>query len=213
MDRLRISLFPSDLDREAQRWCSDGGDERFRYDYDLEGNSLVLDVGGYKGQWASDIYARYNCRVLVLEPVKQFADAIEKRFQKNPKIEVVCLALGATSRQEAIALDEDGSSMYRKGSNKVTINVQDAATFFADRKLDRVELMKLNIEGGEYELLPRLVQAGLVKKIRNIQVQFHNIAVDSSARMEQIRRELSATHRPTYQYRFVWENWTRLDAT
>src|SRR5262245_41613771 len=116
MDRLRIALFPSDQDREVQRWYSDGGDERFRYDYDLGGNSLVLDVGGYKGQWASDIYARYNCRVLVLEPVRQFADAMEKRFQRNPQIEVVCLALGATSRQEAIALDEDGSSMYRKGS-------------------------------------------------------------------------------------------------
>ena len=62
-------MFPTIHDKEVRRWWSDGGDERYRYTYYLNKNSLVLDLGGYKGQWASDIYAQYNCRKLVFETV------------------------------------------------------------------------------------------------------------------------------------------------
>ena len=41
----------------------------------------------------------------------------------------------------------------------------------------------------------------------NIQVQFHNIAVESARRMERIQKAMEITHQPTYQYKFVWENW------
>lgn len=205
-------MFPTEHDKEVQRWYSDGGDERFRYDYDLTSNSLVIDLGGYKGQWASDIYARYNCRVLILEPVKAFAETIEKRFKKNPRVEVFHLALGANRRQAVIALGDDGSSVYRNAPGKETIQFEDVAEFFAKHGIDTIDLMKVNIEGGEYELLPRLFETGLVKRIKYIQMQFHDVEAGSETRMEEICRELSKTHRPTYQYKFVWENWVRRDA-
>src|SRR6266513_1822562 len=209
--RLRLSMFPTAHDKEVQRWYSDGGDEAFRYDYDLTGDSLVIDLGGYKGQWASDIYARYNCRVLVFEPVKSFAEKIERRFERNRKLEVFRLALGANRRQATIAMRDDGSSVYRTAPERETIQFEDVAEFFAKNDIDSVDLMKINIEGGEYELMPRLFEAGLIKRIRHIQIQFHNVGASSETRMREICRELSKTHRPTYQYKFVWENWVRCD--
>lgn len=210
--RLRLSMFPTEHDREFMRWCSDGGDEEFRYDYELSGDSLVIDLGGYKGQWASDIYARYNCRVLVFEPVKTFAEKIEKRFRKNSRIEVFRLALGANRRQTNIALGDDGSSVYRNALAKETIQFEDVAEFFAEHNINSIDLMKVNIEGGEYELLPRLLEAGLLKRIKHIQIQFHDVEVGSETHMKEIWRDLSKTHTPTYQYKFVWENWVRSDA-
>ena len=82
--RLRKALFPSEHDREPKRFYADGGDEGLRFDYELNSDSLVIDLGGYKGQWTSDIYARFNCRVLVFEPVAQFAASIAQRFRHNP---------------------------------------------------------------------------------------------------------------------------------
>ncbi len=210
--RLRVSLFPTEYDKEVKRWWSDGGDERFRYDYDLNSDSLVIDLGGYKGQWASDIYARYNCRILVFEPVKLFASKIEERFRKNPKVEVFCLALGKNRRQEIITLNDNGSSVYGDASVKETIRFEDVEEFFNLHNIKSIDLMKINIEGGEYELFPRLLEKGLVKRIKHIQIQFHHIAEDSEARMGKICTELSKTHSPTYQYKFVWENWVRCDA-
>ena len=206
-------MFPTEHDREVKRWLSDSGDEKLRYDYELNRDSLVIDVGGYKGQWASDIYARYNCRIMVFEPVNQFADKIEKRFKRNTKIEVFCFALGKKRRQELIAVSDDGSSVYRNSAEKSeTIQFEDVSEFFDRRDIMHVDLMKINVEGGEYELLPRLFEKDLISRINYIQIQFHNIGPDSNAQMETICRELLKTHRPTYQYKFVWENWVRLDS-
>ncbi len=63
--------------------------------------------------------------------------------------------------------------------------------------------MKLNIEGGEYELLERLLEAGLINIINHIQIQFHDVGSESASRMEKIRGELSKTHVCTYRYKFV----------
>ncbi len=191
--RLRVTLFPTEHDKDVERWFADDGDETLRFNYDLNNDSLVMDLGGYKGQWTSDIYARYNCRVLVFEPVKSFAERIEARFKKNPRIKVFCLALGENRRQEIIALGDDGSSVYRDNPEKETIQFEDVAEFFTKHNIKNIDLMKVNIEGGEYELLPRLFYAGLVSRIKNLQIQFHDIGPDSELRMEKICQELVKT--------------------
>src|SRR5438477_4586077 len=43
-------------------WREINGDRTLRLSYDLSENDVVFDVGGYEGQWASDIYAMYGCR-------------------------------------------------------------------------------------------------------------------------------------------------------
>lgn len=209
--KLRLTFFPTELEKEVKKWYAEDADERLRYEYDLNSESLVLDLGGYKGQFASDIYARYNCRVLVFEPVISFAEKIKERFKRNSRIEIFCFALGSNARQEMISLRAEGSSLYRDSPDKATIQFVDVAEYFATANIQSVDLMKINIEGGEYELLPRLFEAGLVSRIKNIQIQFHELEPSSEARMHELCKELSKTHSPSYQYKFVWENWVRRD--
>lgn len=211
--KVRTYLFPTLHDKEVKRWFAAGGDESFRYDYDLHSNSVVIDLGGYKGQWASDIYARYNCRVFIFEPVKSFVEKIEKRFMRNQKIEVFAFALGASKRQEMISLDDDGTSVHKVSLKKESIQFEDIVNFFMNHDLENVDLLKANIEGGEYEVLPRLLESGLINRIKYLQIQFHDVGNDSEARMDAICNELLKTHTPTYQYKFVWENWVRRDAS
>jgi hypothetical protein len=59
--------------------------------------------------------------------------------------------------------------------------------------------------------MPRLLESGLVKRIKNIQIQFHYIGQESDVYMREICKELEKTHTPTYQYKYVWENWVRRD--
>src|SRR3954451_14159129 len=84
-------------ERVLARWRADHGDERLRLDYALTSSSVVFDVGGYQGQWASDIFSRFLCRVDVFEPVKEFAQEIERRFSGNDAIVVHAFGLGATT--------------------------------------------------------------------------------------------------------------------
>lgn len=210
-----IERFRTRADRRAYRamvrqWYADGGDERFRFDYELTADSLAIDLGGYRGQWASDLFSRFQCRILIFEPVSDFAKNIRKRFEHNDKIRVFECALGASERTELIQIAGAGSSIHkRKRSATQTIQIIDVKNWFEDNAIDSVQLMKINIEGGEFELLERMLDTRLLQMIENIQVQFHNIAPDSADRMAAIQHSLRETHHPTYQYPFVWENWTR----
>lgn len=208
-NRLNKRLYRRKQREMVKRWWDDGGDRRFRYSYPLDRSSFVMDLGGYQGQWASDLYSRYRCRIWVFEPVRRFAEAIGERFEQNEDIEVFRFGLGAVSKSEKIYIRGAGSSTYRKRAEAEEIRIVDAKQWFDENGIQSVALMKINIEGGEYDLLDRLIQTGLVESIENIQVQFHNFTVDATRRMEHIQKDLKRTHTPTYQYKFVWENWAR----
>lgn len=170
-----------------------------------------MDLGGYEGQWASDIFARYLCRLAVFEPVSGYAESIRNRFRLNEQIEIFEFGLGASSRDETIFIRGAGSSTFGKKADAETFRMVDVADWFAKESVSNVDLMKINIEGGEFELLERMLETDLARRVRDFQIQFHNISFDATSRMERIREGLSQTHTPGYQYKFVWENWTRKD--
>ena len=188
-------------------WFRDRGDSTLRLHYDLDERSVVLDVGGYEGQWASDVYSMYCCTIHIFEPVAEFADSIRERFSRNPEIFVHSVGLSNEATTAEISVDRDNSSVYKRGGDTRVGRLVRASSFMRDHGIDRVDLMKINIEGGEYALLEDLLASGFVRKVGNIQVQFHDFVPNAELRMRAIQEELQNTHRLTYQYPFVWENW------
>ncbi len=209
--RIKNRYFPSKHHLLVKKWWADGGDYELRFNYDLNKESMVLDLGGYQGQWASDLFSRYRCNISVFEPVSGFAERISKRFVNNDQIDVFCFGLGGSSRTELIHLSADGSSLFDRSENPETekIKIIDVKDWVNEHGINKIDLIKINIEGGEFELLDRLIETGLIENIDNIQVQFHDISKESKSEMERIQRKLMETHKPTYQYEFVWENWVR----
>lgn len=198
------SLF---ADENFLSWSKNPDREKLRLVYDLNPDSIVFDLGGYEGQWASDIFSMYLCKVYVFEPIKKFADDIKKRFFKNSNIKVFNIGLGGATRDEKINLADNGSSIFGSSDSREEIHIEDIFEFISKGDVKKIDLIKLNIEGSEYEVLERLIESGLVKNITDIQVQFHRVAPDSEIRMIAIQKSLSKTHKLTYQYKFVWENW------
>lgn len=206
---IKRKYFPSQHRLMVIKWYVDGGDYELRFNYNLNSESVVLDLGGYQGQWASDLFSRYKCNIFVFEPVGTFAERIRTRFRNNDQIEVFDFGLGGSSRTESIHISAEGSSVFGTSANTEQIEIIDAKVWIAEHKFTKIDLVKINIEGGEYELLDRLIESDIIKQIDNIQVQFHNISQTSRSEMQRIQRELRKTHKPTYQYEFVWENWVR----
>ena len=60
------------------------------------------------------------------------------------------------------------------------IEIVDMQDWINRREINKIALIKINIEGGEYELLDRLIETNLIEKIEDIQVQFHEMGTDSS---------------------------------
>lgn len=197
---------------DARKWRANRGDSTLRLDYDLSGESTVLDVGGFDGQWASDIVAMYRCRVHVFEPIPAQAERIRRRFARNPLVTVHPFGLASRTGWVEAWASGDASSHVRRAGEPVSIELRAAGPTIADLGCDEIHLMKVNIEGAEYELLNYLVDTGLIGRVRDLQVQFHEFVPDALSQAEAVRSRLAKTHYPTYQYDFVWENWRRREA-
>ena len=206
-------LSPTSMERRVIPWFRDKGDSTHRQSYDLDESSVVFDLGGYEGQWASDIFSRYCCTVHIFEPVEAYAENIQKRFDRNGQINVHSFGLGSTNTEIHIGMGNDGSSAFKQAVQTTLGKLVQAKEFFDLNGISEVHLMKINIEGGEYELLEHLLDTGLTTKIQNIQVQFHDFVPNAEARMKSIQNRLSITHDITYQYEFIWENWKLKEVT
>jgi FkbM family methyltransferase len=192
----------------VRKWFRDNGDATLRVTYpELNERSLVLDLGGYKGQFAGDIYSRYSCRIYVFEPFSDFFKILEERFQANPRIRLFDFGLGAADEYKTIFFQDDATSVFRETANHERIRIKPFVSFLSENGIDTIDLMKINIEGSEYELLEHIIQNDLQHKIRNIQVQFHRDIESAYDRMSRIRSILLKTHSLTYDYPFVWENY------
>lgn len=194
--------------RVAQWWQMDGED--LRLDYPLDRSSIVLDGGGYKGQWASDIFAKYLCTVHVYEPIPEFADFIARRFADNESIVVHAEALGATTRTETAVLQDDATTMTSDSAGSdpgVPVYVRSAVEAIDSLGVERIDLLKLNIEGMEFEVLESLLDHGYLPRISHLQVQFHDFFADAHQRRDRIQERLRATHELDYCVPFVWESW------
>jgi len=208
-DHVAHRLYESPGERSARPWFARDGDTTLRLDYPLERGSLVFDVGGFKGQWASDIYGRFACRVVVFEPVPEFAAGICRRFEMNPDIEVFAFGLGGQTRDAALWVRGDNSSLFGHGAGATSVRLVSAAEFFREQALREVDLMKINTEGGEYELLDHLIATGLIARIANLQVQFHDAIPDATALRDAIHSRLRVTHECRWCYPCIWESWSR----
>jgi FkbM family methyltransferase len=200
-------IFPSEQARRVRPWFRDNGDKTLRLNYDLNENSVVFDLGGYEGQWASDIFSMYLCTVFVFEPFQDYARNIQRRFAKNSKIKVFEFGLGKDDSRSLLYMNDDATSLYGKEGKPHEIEIKKASRFISSQHPGIIDLVKINIEGAEYDLLEELIDHGDITKIKNIQVQFHDFVPEARSRMEKIQASLSRTHRLTYQYEFVWENW------
>ncbi|PHI20724.1 FkbM family methyltransferase [Lewinellaceae bacterium SD302] len=197
--------------RRVADWYAQDKNTRFRTNYpELTPRSIVLDLGGYEGQWASDIYAEHLCEIHVFEPLPDYAAAIERRFRNNEAVKVYAYGLGARDEQLEFAVAGDSTSVFGEGTNKVAVDIKNIDAFLAGQHIDVIDLLKINIEGGEYELLEHLLDQGLVRRINNLQIQFHNFVPNAEVRMKNIQDRLAETHATTYLYPFFWENWRLL---
>ena len=210
--RFRLHILRDPLIVASRQWHRDGGDQTIRFDYPLTTNSLVFDIGGFKGAWAQTIHAKYSCRIRIFEPIPAFLAEIENRFQDNSKITISPYALSDTSGTVTFYDLEQGSGAFfrRPGAKEVQCETKAITDVIAEVDGD-IDLMKMNIEGGEYEILPALLNNG-IERVKNLTIQFHNFIPNASAKRDAIREQLRRTHIEQWCYPFVWENWKRRDA-
>jgi len=187
----KISLHPESLATWQEQRL-----ERLRYEYELTPNSVVIDLGAYQGEWANEIYARYGCQVVVVEPTEYIRD-----YQHGP---IINKAAGTNNGKISFGGRAYYTSAFETGDHEYEcVDVNEVL-----KQYPAIDLLKVNIEGAEYDLLQHIIGARLHIRIKNIQVQFHQISgLPYEKWYKEIADALAITHEITWQYPYCWENW------
>jgi FkbM family methyltransferase len=190
------------------QWFKDRGDQTLRFDYPLNSKSIVVDLGGYKGEFAYNINNRFGSYVYVFEPVKHFYLICENLFDGNSKVKVFNYGLSNENGTAYISDEDNGSSIIKNNENNCELIIlKRFEEVFECLGIESIDLLKINVEGSEFDILPHLLQTGLIKKVKHLQVQFHSFYPNSGLLRDSIRHELSLTHDEMWNYPFVWESW------
>jgi hypothetical protein len=185
------------LNEESQAIWQSRNLEHLRYEYDLQPNDIVIDIGAYRGEWANEIKRRYGCTPIVIEPTDAIDGYDGEIIKQAAWIEQGTLLVG-------------GAFYYTSHYEEPTSEVQcfDINDLLA--KHDEIALVKINIEGAEYVLLDHIITHGYHKRICNLQVQFHQLAPEPyAAWYSGIAGRLKLTHRIEWRWPFCWESWRR----
>ena len=188
-------------------WFHDYGDQTWSITYPLNGQSVVFEVGGYNGTWSAKIAALYDPCIYAFEPVESFYNCLKARFGNNPKVQAFRFGLSDQEEMSEIRLSDDGSSLYRPSGLRESIQLRDIHRVIEEFGISSIDLIQINIEGGEFRLLRRMLDTGVVERCANIQVQFHDLVPDAKTQRGEIRQRLEKTHYLLYDYPFVWESW------
>jgi FkbM family methyltransferase len=193
--------------KTVDKWFDDDGDNTFRLNYPLNKDSIVFDVGGYKGEWAKKISEKYGSKIFIFEPVPDFYSTIKQLFKNNSNVVLLDFGLSDKTETKQFHVSDDASSSNIQGGSIIDVNFREISNFI--KTIDgNIDLIKINIEGDEYPLLKNLIKTRKISRFSHIQVQFHTFYPDAIESRAFIQAELSKTHNKTFDYPFVWESWS-----
>jgi|10_taG_2_1085330.scaffolds.fasta_scaffold14180_4 FkbM family methyltransferase len=199
---------------EVRKYFANGGDASNLYNYNLDLDSIILDIGGHTGDLGGEMYNRFGCNVNIFEPIKDFYDNIVQRFASIEKIRVFNYGVGKSNYETLLNVQGESTSEFPRNDKiifgkKELVQIKSFVSVIRELDLNMIEVCSINIEGGEYNLIPHIINEGAISQIKNLQIQFHDFIPNAEQMRKEIQDKLSETHKMTFNYDFVWENWEK----
>lgn len=151
---------------------------------------IVIDVGGHVGNWTGALLARAKPRqVYIFEPSKKNQATLTARFQGRAEVTLIPKALSDADGVVPFYADAEGSAIASLHQRQLThfnldhrevdrVETVGAAGFLAERGIDRIDVLKLDIEGHEFSVLKAFPQ-DILRAIKVIQFEFGGCNIDS----------------------------------
>lgn len=198
------------MHQSVKAWYIDKNEEKLRIDnYSPLKDDIIIDAGAFDGVWIDKFLNKHTeCKVICYEPSKIFFDKLVNTLS-NHKNRVTLKNIGLSDSTYETSFNNKlgvASQEDLENGNEIVKLVNIVQEF---EKLDKIYLLKMNIEGDEYKCIDSLIKNNLIHNIENIQIQFHSIG-NKEVTIEKylhLVKKLSKTHAPVYFYPFIWEGW------
>ena len=146
----------------------------------------IIDIGANMGSFT--LYAAEHCpgaRIYCYEPEPRNFECLRQNISINAlenRVVAIQSAVASTSgrREMAMALSPLHSLVTLDGADeRQFVNCMTLADIFSKWALERVDLLKMNCEGAEYEILGSCAREHL-DRIRNIRLEYHVLDAETN---------------------------------
>ena len=209
--RKNLRIFYNTKSRSRFFWNLNKGDDILSFNYSLNKDSVVFVVGAFKGDYLKKLDDKFKCKIYGFEPIEEYFLILKKKFSDCENISFFNFGLSEKTEIAKFSKIGESSSTHLNSSNLVEGSLKSITEFIYEKKLDSIDLVYMNIEGGEYSVLKQLIDDELIKNIKHLQVQYHNINSDSVNKRKIINKLLCKTHNRKFNYPFIWERWDLKD--
>jgi FkbM family methyltransferase len=178
-------------------------DDCYAHDLTLPHNPVVIDVGGFIGDFSLYAVKRLNARrVIVCEPSPRNWTLLLKNIANNgyeDRIEPVNKAVTADGGNAMMDIDAPDecqcmvSAFCPSEQPLSAVSGISLGQLLQDHAVESVDLLKIDVEGGEYAILES-TPTEVLSRIRNIVFEYHDID-GGWAKLEGVKRRL---HREGY---------------
>jgi FkbM family methyltransferase len=135
-------------------------------------DATVIDVGANIGDFT--IQAARLCpngRVIAIEPLKEAGALIERQAALNGLTNITWICAALSGADGATSANREGSIYATAASSAQQVPMMSLGRLVADLGLVRIDLLKLDCEGAEWDILP--AAEPLLGRVRQICMEYH----------------------------------------
>ena len=146
--------------------------------FDMDNLTTVLDVGANVGMFTNYISLRNAKTVHAIEPTQKAFEQLQKQFPYQHGIKLHKIGLDASTGQKTLYTNNENStisSFLHKTSNDIseeTIDMYTLPAFYRKNNIERVDLIKMDIEGMEYGIFDSMSDSD-IKLCDRYLVEYH----------------------------------------
>jgi len=161
-------------------------------------NSIIYSAGvGSDITFEHALVQRFGCNVILIDPSPTGAKTMELAQNKIPQFKFMPIALSGRSGKLTLAppLDSEGDSWFasKEAAGSLEVTCEDLASLMQRNEHSQIDLLKLDIEGCEYEVIESILKRRL--PIGQIAVEFHHGILPGFTRGQTIQSMLKLLKR------------------
>lgn len=189
--------------------------EKIYDNLDIDNCKVVFDVGANIGLWTKYILTRNAKKVYCFEPNITAISNLKRNFNGNSNVVIDTNAISHENKQFTLYVSDENSLISsffntNKGGNRNREYLVDAITFddvFKKYNISDVDLIKIDIEGSEFEIFNNLTP-NVYDKVKSFLIETHDFYFSDGE--EKITKLISILEFNGYQvykspqYKFIY---------